>query len=269
MTTAAPIDSRSVTHAVDADALPLVRTMGRGLLAAGLFGLGALGVIHADFALQWVPVPPTVPARTELAYLNALLLICGAIATLVPSTRRLGVLTLALVVSSWVILVHGPRVAMQVGHVGKWNALCESLAIAVAAWVMFFASTHGSAGARRWRIVYAVAPLVFGLAHFRYAEFTASMVPGWIAAPMFWAYFTGCGHIAAGVAIATGVCSRLGSTLLGVMMSSFVILLHLPRVIASPGDRLEWTMSCMALALTGSAFTMAASHARTATWSNR
>jgi uncharacterized membrane protein YphA (DoxX/SURF4 family) len=259
MTSIAPDTVSSTTDAVDAHMLPLVGAVGRSLFATGLLGLGILGVLHGDFALQWVPVPRSVPARTELAYLNALLLICGAIASVIPRTRRIGSLMLALIVSTWVILVHAPRVAIDLTNVGKWNSLSESLAIASAGWVMTFRAPPACTHARLGRMVFAVTLLVFGFAHFRYSEFTASMVPGWIPVPLFWAYFTGCGHIAAGVSILSGVLSRLGATLLGVMMSSFVLLLHLPRVIVDPGSRLEWTMMCMALTLTGSAYAIASS----------
>jgi uncharacterized membrane protein YphA (DoxX/SURF4 family) len=245
------------------------------LIALGLLGLGVLGLIYGDFALQWVPVPTWVPARTVLAFANALLLLFGAVSTLIPSTRRIGTLVLCLTVLAWVILVHAPRVAMQLTNVGNWNALCESLAIASASWVLYsqeFAEQPRSTrpawlpgviwaerGVRCGRRVFALTPLVFGLAHFLYAAFTASMVPAWIPGALFWAYLTGCGHIAAAISILTGVMARLGATLLGVMMSSFVILLHVPRVAGDPGNRVEWTMLCMSLALSGSAWAVAGS----------
>jgi hypothetical protein len=37
------------------------------------------------------------------------------------------------------------------------------------------------------------------------------------------------------------------------MMAVFVVLVHIPRVMASPGSRMEWTMLFVALLLSGSA----------------
>ena len=56
------------------------------------------------------------------------------------------------------------------------------------------------------------------------------MIPAFIPAHLFWAYFTGAGHIAAGVAILTSVLARLGAILFAAMVSGFVLLLHVPRV---------------------------------------
>jgi hypothetical protein len=40
------------------------------------------------------------------------------------------------------------------------------------------------------------------------------------------------------------------------MMGGFVLLLHIPRVIAAPDSRMEWTMTAAALTLTGAAFAL-------------
>jgi hypothetical protein len=57
----------------------------------------------------------------------------------------------------------------------------------------------------------------------------------------------------AGAAILTGVLSRLASLLFALMVSGFVVLLHVRRVIADPASRLEWTMLAMAFAITAGA----------------
>ncbi len=40
------------------------------------------------------------------------------------------------------------------------------------------------------------------------------------------------------------------------MMASFVVLLHIPRVMAAPDSHLEWTMTAIALSLTGAAWAL-------------
>jgi hypothetical protein len=42
------------------------------------------------------------------------------------------------------------------------------------------------------------------------------------------------------------------------MMASFVALVHVPRVLAHPDSRMEWTMLFVALTLSGSAGLVAA-----------
>ena len=100
-----------------------------------------------------------------------------------------------------------------------------------------------------------LSALVFGAAHFKYAQFAASMVPAWLPPnQIFWAYATGVGHLAAGLALLSGIRAPLGATLLAVMMALFVLLVHVPRVIAAPGEHLEWIMLGVALSLSGSAW---------------
>ena len=47
--------------------------------------------------------------------------------------------------------------------------------------------------------------VVFGLSHFAYADFTASMIPAWMPARLILAYVTGAAHLAAGAALLLGV----------------------------------------------------------------
>jgi uncharacterized membrane protein YphA (DoxX/SURF4 family) len=70
---------------------------------------------------------------------------------------------------------------------------------------------------------------------------------------VFWAWVTGAGHLAAGIALVTGLQARLAVTLHAAMMASFVLLVHIPRVIASPEKHEEWIMLAVSSALTGSA----------------
>jgi uncharacterized membrane protein YphA (DoxX/SURF4 family) len=116
--------------------------------------------------------------------------------------------------------------------------------------------------ARVSRVAFGCCLLVFGIAHFVYADFTATMIPGWLPMPLFWAYFTGCGHLAAGISLVSGIAARLGSTLLAAMFACFVVLLHLPRVFANPTNRVEWTMLGIATSLTGAAWIVRTALAR-------
>jgi len=74
---------------------------------------------------------------------------------------------------------------------------------------------------------------------------------------MFWAYFTGTAHCAAGLAILSGVLAGLASRLFAIMLSSWVLIVHIPRVFATPRDRHEWTTFFVALILTGLAWILA------------
>jgi len=224
--------------------------------------LGVIGLTVGDFALQWQPVPKEIPGRTMLAYICAAAMVLAGAAVFVRRTATYGVAGLAILYVAWVLLLHVPRVAAHPTNIGAWNGVAELSALAAAGLVAFSATmtdTSRAGGlALAARLLFGLCPLVFGLAHFTYAEFTASMVPAWIPpGQLFWAYFTGTSHVAAGLSILSGVQARLGARLLSVMFAGFVILLHIPRVYVDPDSRFEWTMMAIAISLTGAAWTMA------------
>jgi uncharacterized membrane protein YphA (DoxX/SURF4 family) len=115
-------------------------------------------------------------------------------------------------------------------------------------------------------ICMGVCLLMFGLAHFLYLDFTASMVPAWLpGGQKFWAVLTGAAHLAAGVALLSGIKARLAANLLTVMFASFSVLVHLPLLIANPHSHLNWVMNAINLALTGAAWAIATALTQTDT----
>jgi hypothetical protein len=56
--------------------------------------------------------------------------------------------------------------------------------------------------------VFAAALPPIGLSHLLYADATAQLVPSWLPLRHGWAYVTGAGHVAAGVAIVLGIVPR-------------------------------------------------------------
>ncbi|EQD57611.1 DoxX family protein, partial [mine drainage metagenome] len=116
---------------------------------------------------------------------------------------------------------------------------------------------------RLGQLAFGVCALIFGGAHFAYMNLTAPLVPQWLPPSQeFWAYATGVGQIAAGVAILTGVRARLAAILLTAMYVSFGLLVWGPRLLADPGSHGNWTESATTLALIGAAWVVADSLAR-------
>lgn len=241
---------RRVAAAVEAHA-PAMLKIGWISLALSLLGLGMLGFLTGDFALNWQPVPSSVPARTMLAYITAALLWVLGAGLLFDRYRYVFALATAVTFLVWALLLHGPGVVADPLNVLPWLGFAERLQVAAGA--LMLARWHMLAA----RISFGVCLPIFGLSHWAYPQFTADMIPGFIPAHLFWAYFTGACHIAAGVAILTNVLARFAAILFAVMLSGFVLLLHLPRVIGDPGSRTEWTMLVIAMTMTGAAWCLA------------
>ncbi|HEY4368819.1 MAG TPA: DoxX family membrane protein [Steroidobacteraceae bacterium] len=225
--------------------------------AIGAMLLGIVGLAVGDFALQWQPVPAAIPLRTPLSYVSAILLLVAGGAMLWTRTQARAALTLGCCYFLWAALLHVPRIFPHPADASMWLGFAEILALAaggVAAWGMVGDALPRKLTVQTTQPTFGVCLLIFGWSHFVYADFTATMVPGWLPLPLFWAYATGCGHIAAGLALISGFASRPASTMLAGMFACFVVLLHVPRVLADPASRIEWTMLAVAISLTGAAW---------------
>lgn len=257
-----------------------IRSYGLGAMALGL-----VGIVWGDFALQWQPVAAWFPGRTVLAYLfAAALVLAGAgINDLNPSKRRretvLGAAVLAELYALVVVFMHGPLLFQQPTLIAAWSGAAEQLALVaggLAAYAYFtraapwlatldskgpLGTEPNSAGPDLGKvavILMGLCLLVFGVTHFVYLDFTASMVPSWLpGSQKFWARATGIGHLAGGVALLTGIKARLGAFAVTAMFGSFSILVHLPLLLTDPRAHLSWVMNAINLALTGAAWAVA------------
>jgi uncharacterized membrane protein len=229
----------SFADRIDRDALPY---------ALGAIGLGAITLIFHDFLFQWQPVPAGMPLREPLALVSGLLLVAGGIAAPWRASGNARLL-LGGFYALWVVALHLPKF-FGAPDLGNLLGVAEILSLAIGGALL-------GRGHYDWLLLrlYGLCPLVFGASHLVYADFTAKMVPGWIpGGGLFWAYATGIAHIAAGLAITSGVLRRLAAGLLAAMAGVFVVLVHAPRVAADPGSRFEWTMLFVALSIAGAAW---------------
>jgi uncharacterized membrane protein YphA (DoxX/SURF4 family) len=224
--------------------------------AAGAILLGAVGIFFHDFAMQWQPVPAGIGWRTQLAQLAGLVLALGGAMLLVPRAERAAALLLTVFVGLWALVLNVPAALANPGSIGAWNSPAEIAFMTVGPLALYAAGVAGSARPillRVARMLAGVSAIVFGFAHFNYIDFTASMVPARIPYKTFWAWATGAGHLAAGLALVSGIKARLGVTCEAGMMASFVLLLHVPRVYSAPEAHVEWLMLGVSTMLTGAA----------------
>jgi uncharacterized membrane protein len=111
--------------------------------------------------------------------------------------------------------------------------------------------------------VFIAVPLaVFATEHFRGARFIQNMVPSWMPAHLFWAYFVGCALLAAATSLTVTKFVRLSSTLLGLMFFLFVCMIHIPHALAHPRDRFAWAVALRDLSFAGGAWALAGLHSR-------
>jgi uncharacterized membrane protein len=112
------------------------------------------------------------------------------------------------------------------------------------------------------RLFFAVPMGVFATQHFTNPHLVARIVPAGIPLHAFWVYFVGIAIIAAVLSILFEKQARLAATLLGCMFFLFVVLMHIPNIVAAHGARLFWIIALRDLAFSGGAFALALTQLR-------
>jgi uncharacterized membrane protein len=112
------------------------------------------------------------------------------------------------------------------------------------------------------RLFYALPMGVFATQHFTNTKLVASIVPHWMPWHLFWVYLVGTAIIAAALSIILEIQARLAATLLGWMFLLFVVLMHIPNIVATHGALLFWIIALRDLAFSGGAFAVAVAQSK-------
>lgn len=236
-------------------------SIGPTVFAAALLALGIRSMLSGTFIPAWQPVPKTLPDRELWAVASGAVLTTLALMTFTKRLRTVGGIGLSLLLTAWLVVLQAPVIVAAPGAVVTWLGVAEVGALAAAAVITAEGGRRGGrvGGPRKTkaaRITFGLCAVIFGISHFAYADFTAGMVPNWLPARTFLACATGAAHMAAGVAIATGLVGRLAATLLTLMTACFVLLVHVPAVVASGASMAQVTFLLTACAICGAAWTM-------------
>jgi uncharacterized membrane protein YphA (DoxX/SURF4 family) len=234
------------------------RVYGLGAIALGLVCL-ALGDFHPG-----QPVPKDFPERTALAYATAAFMLAMGMVIEWRRTTAWGAAALTAYFALVVVFLMNGRVLL--GHYAEflpYESIAIQLAITAGGLIVYASCAkidvaQATRLTRLGQVVFGVCALVFGVAHFVYLSLTAPLVPKWLPPSQeFWAYATGIGHIAAGVAILVGVRARVAAILLTIMFVSFTVLVHAPMLMAEPANHWILNENAVNIALIGAAWVVA------------
>lgn len=245
----------------------VIFTIGRTLFAIPLAVFAFQYLLTGRWAGGLPPVPPWTHGEHIFSYVTGAILLVISISLLANRELRLSATVFGLICLFCVVFLHAKHFSGIIHDGVTRTRAFETFALGGAAFVLALLVPTGSlqllASANPFlavigRYIYAFSMIIFGIQHFQYATYIAFLIPKWMPVHLFLAYATGVTLIAAGLAIATHILSRLASLLLGLMFFLWVVTLHAPRVIASPHNADELTSLFVALAFSGASFLLAA-----------
>lgn len=244
--------------------MPTTSTTGRLLYAAALISLGLKMIIVAGFPADLIPIPKALPGYGLLASVSGLVLLLSGVG-IARQVRRAALLAAGLF-GVFALVLHLPLLLSNPGNGGEWTVFFEHVALGSGALLVarsFVAENPAAhrtgpafALSRYGVVLFAASLVVFGVLHFRYANYIATLIPAWIPGPLFWAYFVGVAFFATAASLLLNRQVWLAGTLLGTMFLLWVMLLHAPRALAAPHVEPEWTSLLIALGMSGISFAL-------------
>ncbi|MDP9042984.1 MAG: hypothetical protein M3N30_13460 [Bacteroidota bacterium] len=248
---------------------------GRKAYGICIVALGVQGMYYVDFDPVFLPGPLSwLPFAAPLAYVWSTILILAGLSIILEKKAQEVSLALGGIFLTFFLFCHVPHllfVSPNGNVLGSWTKAFKELAFSGGAFVVAGSYCKESVQTKSTlinllkkfipfgKVFFSITMIAFGIDHFLYREFVASLVPAWIPDHIFWTYFTGSALIGSGIAIIAKIQLKIVASLLGAMIFLWLIFLHIPRAIADPfGDRgNEMTSVFQSFGFSGVAFIIA------------
>jgi uncharacterized membrane protein len=235
-------------------------TPGRMLYAVATACFGVHYLAFIAMASSAPPGPPWYTEQNWMSWAAGASLLGAGLALLFEGRIRWTALMLGTGLFLRVAIVYIPTIAVSVPTPETWTSAAEIMSLAGGAFcVAATLADIPDIPPRLAQWIFAVPLFVIGAQHFMYAHFVAGLIPNWIPGHLFWPYVVGIAFFASALAIMFHLSAVPASALLGLIFLSWMLILHLPRVLAAQHNGNEWTSMFVALGMAGSSWAVTGS----------
>jgi len=252
-----PADARLFSH------MDTLTRIGRLVFAACMIGFGVLMVSRVSTPGSGALAGPwALVGLREGWFVAAALLLFGIGITLDRFVQPAALLLCALFVL--VACMHYlPGIIARPRGGANWTRGFEALAIGGAALVLGVqsgpAGRFTKSGILLGQWLFAISLVVFAAQHVIYDELSANIIKPWMPWRILWVYVAAVGFVATALAILSNRMARLATVLLSVQFLLFVLLIHIPDVIAGANRMRDWTNVFIALSMSSGSLVLARS----------
>jgi hypothetical protein len=240
----------------------LFRLPGRIVYAIAIACFGVHYVLFAA-GMSAAPGPPWYPHQDRVAWAVGACLLVAGMSILTNSLGKWAAMSLGAALLFRVAYIHVQQILANVHDPRPWINAGEILSICGGAFALagglsehrFFSAPISRPG----QVLFALPLFIFGAQFLIFRNSVTTLMPGWLPAPLNWAYAIGIVLILAALAIIFARFASVASWLLGLMFLIWAAIFYSPRVIASPHSGNAWTSLFVVLAMAGSAWAVAGS----------
>jgi len=186
--------------------------------------------------------PPYMPARWFWPDFIGCILLAAAASLALRKFMRLSTTLLGLMFFLFVCMIYFPSVLRHLHSRPAWTIMLRDLSFCAGAWAL--AGLYWRASSPQLskllvlfaRMVFAIVGIFYGIVHFLHPNFApgvplGKIMPSWVPLPSAWGYLAGAILVAAGIALALNMKSRIAAVSIGTLATALTLFLYVPILI--------------------------------------
>jgi uncharacterized membrane protein len=239
---------------------------GRMMFALGLIGLAVLGFMTNDLIVGRPPAwPEGFSGKETFSLVLNVLLVAGCVAIIFQRQGAFSALLTAAIIFTFSFLIrYIPAIVKAQPQEILWNINAyKTLALIGGSLIVsvYFLRNNSPRSGKIFLVIGTIFLSIFfiisGFAHFKFADFIIDgLMPSYIPFHPFWTYFCGIALISGGIGIQIYPLRKIAALLVGIMITGWFLLLHIPRFFANVNDPSDQMGVCESFAFAGIMFVL-------------